>query len=40
MCPRGRRLINGDGGYLAHARLCCHVLLIETNAGLVLVDTG
>lgn len=40
MCPRGRRLINGDGGYLEHARLCCHVLLLETAAGLVLIDTG
>jgi glyoxylase-like metal-dependent hydrolase (beta-lactamase superfamily II) len=40
MCPHGRRLINGDGGLLAPAELCCHCLLIEGSDGLVLVDTG
>jgi len=41
MRPRGRSVINGDGGVLAHARLVSHCLLIETDAhGLVLVDTG
>lgn len=40
MCPVGRRLLNGDGGLLASARLVCHVLLIEGPDGLVLVDTG
>ncbi len=40
MCPRGARLIAGEGGLLAHARLVCHCLLIEGAEGLVLVDTG
>ena len=39
MCPLGGRLMTpeGDG---KRGRLVCHCLLIETNAGLVLVDTG
>src|SRR5271166_3541581 len=40
MCPRGARLIAGEGGLLASARLVCHCLLIEGAEGLVLVDTG
>ncbi|HZR38067.1 MAG TPA: MBL fold metallo-hydrolase [Nevskia sp.] len=40
MCPHGRRLINGDGGWLEPAQMCCHCLLIESADGLVLVDTG
>jgi glyoxylase-like metal-dependent hydrolase (beta-lactamase superfamily II) len=36
MCPVGRRLLLGD----AERRLVCHCLLIETSAGLVLVDTA
>lgn len=40
MCPWGGRLIAGHGGLLERARMVCHVLLIETSAGLVLVDTG
>ena len=40
MCPRGARLIAGEGGLLAPGRLVCHCLLIETSQGLVLVDTG
>jgi glyoxylase-like metal-dependent hydrolase (beta-lactamase superfamily II) len=38
-CPAGGRLFDG---YTAHgaAHLVCHCLLIETDAGLVLVDTG
>jgi len=40
MCPRGARLLVGDGGLLAPARLVCHCLLIEGAEGLVLVDTG
>jgi glyoxylase-like metal-dependent hydrolase (beta-lactamase superfamily II) len=40
MCPLGRRLINGDGGWLAPANMCCHCLLIEGRNGLTLVDTG
>jgi glyoxylase-like metal-dependent hydrolase (beta-lactamase superfamily II) len=40
MCPHGQRPINGHGGWLAAADLCCHCLLIESADGLVLVDTG
>ncbi|RZL10059.1 MAG: MBL fold metallo-hydrolase [Rubrivivax sp.] len=40
MCPIGRHAINGQGGWLAPARLCCHCLLIEGRNGLILVDTG
>lgn len=40
MCPRGQRLINGHGSWLGAGTLVCHVLLVETAAGLVLVDTG
>ncbi|MBI2605507.1 MAG: MBL fold metallo-hydrolase [Deltaproteobacteria bacterium] len=35
LCPVGGLLINGPP-----ARMVCHCLLLETNAGLVLVDTG
>lgn len=34
MCPTGGSLVN------AHGYLCAHCLLIETDDGLVLVDTG
>ncbi len=40
MCPIGKRLINGTGGWLASAEMCCHCLLIEGRQGLILVDTG
>lgn len=40
MCPHGQRLINGQGSWLGAGKLVCHVLLIETAVGLVLVDTG
>ncbi len=40
MCPFGQRLINGEGSLVKSARIVCHVLLIETADGLVLVDTG
>lgn len=40
MCPHGRKLINGTGGLLEAADMCCHCLLIEGADGLVLVDTG
>jgi len=32
--------VNGDGGIFERATLCCHVLLIESEDGLILVDTG
>jgi glyoxylase-like metal-dependent hydrolase (beta-lactamase superfamily II) len=40
MCPRGARLLTGEGGLLEPARSVCHCLLIEGAEGLVLVDTG
>lgn len=40
LCPHGARLINGAGGLLERANLCCHCLAIEAGDGLVLVDTG
>jgi len=40
MCPLGRRLLSGEGGWLSPANMCCHCLLIETRNGLILVDTG
>jgi glyoxylase-like metal-dependent hydrolase (beta-lactamase superfamily II) len=40
MCPRGARLITGEGGLREVARIVCHCLLIEGAKGLVLVDTG
>jgi glyoxylase-like metal-dependent hydrolase (beta-lactamase superfamily II) len=40
MRPFGGRLINGDRLPFQTARLVCHCLLIETDRGLVLVDTG
>jgi glyoxylase-like metal-dependent hydrolase (beta-lactamase superfamily II) len=38
-CPLGGRVIDGKSNAL-RARLTCHVLLVETREGLVLVDTG
>lgn len=40
MCPFSARLMAGEGGWREPARLVAHVLLIETDQGLVLVDTG
>src|SRR4051812_34459872 len=40
MCPRGRRLLAGEGGLLEPAEVVCHCLLIEADDGLVLLDTG
>ena len=39
-CPVGRWLVNGRGGLLSRGRVVCHCQLVETNAGLVLIDTG
>ncbi|MDP2306275.1 MAG: MBL fold metallo-hydrolase [Pseudomonadota bacterium] len=36
LCTLAPRLVVGPG----HAGMVCHVLLVETEAGLVLVDTG
>jgi len=40
MRPYGGRLISGTGSVFAAATMVCHCLLIETEAGLVLVDSG
>jgi glyoxylase-like metal-dependent hydrolase (beta-lactamase superfamily II) len=40
LCPVGALMINGSGGVLDPAKLVCHCLLIETDHGLVLVDSG
>ncbi len=40
LCPISAKLVSGRGGLFERARLVCHVLLLETNDGLVLVDTG
>lgn len=40
LCPHGARLINGKGGLFEPGRVVCHCLLIETDDGLVLLDTG
>jgi glyoxylase-like metal-dependent hydrolase (beta-lactamase superfamily II) len=40
MCPRGARMLTGEGGLFTEARLVCHCLLIEGADELVLVDTG
>lgn len=40
LCPNGRRLLAGEGGWLEPAEVVCHCLLIEADDGLVLVDTG
>jgi glyoxylase-like metal-dependent hydrolase (beta-lactamase superfamily II) len=40
LCPHGRRLINGEGGLLEKGQIVCHCLAIESDDGLVLVDTG
>jgi glyoxylase-like metal-dependent hydrolase (beta-lactamase superfamily II) len=34
------RLVNGRGSWLGSGRLVCHCLLVVTDDGLVLVDTG
>ncbi len=41
MCPHGGKLIGTPGaGWLSPGCMVCHCLLVETNDGLVLVDTG
>jgi glyoxylase-like metal-dependent hydrolase (beta-lactamase superfamily II) len=40
MCPFGGRLWDGHSPILGPAEIVCHCLLIETEIGLVLVDTG
>ena len=38
--PVGGRLVHGEAGPRHQARIICHVLLLETDQGLVLVDSG
>jgi glyoxylase-like metal-dependent hydrolase (beta-lactamase superfamily II) len=40
MCPHSARFVSGEGGLFERARMVCHCLLIESEDGLVLVDTG
>jgi len=40
MRPMGAKLLDGEPGYFRFANMVCHVLLVETEQGLVLVDTG
>jgi glyoxylase-like metal-dependent hydrolase (beta-lactamase superfamily II) len=40
MCPFGGRLWDGFSPVVKPATIVCHCLLIETEVGLVLVDTG
>ena len=40
ICPPFGRLTRGKGSLLSRGHMICHCLLIETNDGLVLVDTG
>lgn len=40
MCPHGRRLMQGEGGWFENAQIVCHCWLVEGRNGLTLVDTG
>lgn len=40
MCPHGGKVIGTPGGWFEPGRMVCHSLLVETDDGLVLVDTG
>ncbi|ALG14525.1 MBL fold metallo-hydrolase [Kibdelosporangium phytohabitans] len=40
MRPLGGKLLDGQPGHLRRGTMICHCLLIETDDGLVLVDTG
>ena len=40
MRPIGGRLVDGRGGFLHRAEMVCHCLLLETYAGLLLIETG
>lgn len=39
MCPLGAKYVTGDPG-LGRGLITCHILVIESSDGLVLVDTG
>lgn len=40
MCPYNAKLLEGEGGWTETATLVAHVVAIESNDGIVLVDTG
>jgi len=40
LCPISARLVNGSGPWFGRARMICHVLVVETARGVVIVDTG
>ncbi len=40
LCPYGGRLLGGEGGLRSKAEVVCHCLAIESDDGIVLVDTG
>jgi glyoxylase-like metal-dependent hydrolase (beta-lactamase superfamily II) len=40
LCPVSERLVNGSGGLLSPGTMVCHCWLVESNDGLILVDTG
>ena len=40
LCPVSRAIFNGRGRWDEPGEMVCHCLLIETDAGLLLVDTG
>jgi glyoxylase-like metal-dependent hydrolase (beta-lactamase superfamily II) len=40
MCPYGGRWFGGDGPPWTTGEMCAHVLLVEADQGLILVDTG
>ncbi|MFZ0604180.1 MAG: MBL fold metallo-hydrolase [Roseiarcus sp.] len=40
LCPRGGKLLGAAGWPLSGTPMCCHCLLIESDDGLILIDTG
>jgi glyoxylase-like metal-dependent hydrolase (beta-lactamase superfamily II) len=40
MCPASAKLVNGEGTLGGSGKMICHCLLVESDDGLILVDTG
>lgn len=40
MCPHGRRAFEGRGGLTETSRIVAHCLVVESDEGLIVVDTG
>lgn len=40
MCPLAGRWVEGTGSVLSRGHRICHCLLVETDSGLVLIETG